>query len=409
MVPNASAVSVAHAALVFLVCCIIAPRAQAQDEYEVEEESRVWLRGLLDVRVVRGGNAPSWTDSGPGKTRYGGKSTDSGFERVTRLTLSQLVIEAGATLPWNMRAQAQVNLQPDLADDDAPWLIEAWLRKEWGQDENGWGLQAGLMGVPFSLEHVGPAWSSGYTISASALDSWLWEEISLAGTEGEWWHVTPGGLRMGVLVGAGFGPDQLGRLLALRGWAMGDGLSGFNSDLPLPSGVRTDIFDERDDRPAAYTWLSLGDAGERVSVRLGFLDNFGDQDATGVWNTHLATAGAIFHPHPRIDLLVQYLRGEARVRDTTNDSSVRAYYALLSHHEGRHRFTLRYDSFRVNDVDGGNSTEERGEGVTFAYLLEVGLRHRIGFEHIWLNSRRPAAAVPEPSQDGWQLSYRFRY
>ena len=40
---------------------------------------------------------------------------------------------------------------------------------------------------------------------------------------------------------------------------MGDGLSGLNSDLPLPNGTRTEIFDERDDRPAAYTWITLSD------------------------------------------------------------------------------------------------------------------------------------------------------
>ena len=107
--------------------------------------------------------------------------------------------------------------------------------------------------------------------------------------------------------------------------------------------------------------------------------------------------------------MVQYLRGKALVRATSNDSSLRAFYALLSHHYKGHRFTVRYDEFRVNDLDGGNSTRESGDGVTVAYLYEWGLRHRLGVEYIWLNSDRPLSAVPEPSQDGWQLSYRFRY
>jgi hypothetical protein len=396
----------AYACLLLLCWCVAPSLAWAQ--YDVEQEQRVWLRALLDVRVARGGSAPSWTDLGPGKTRYGGKSTAEGFERVTRGVLSQLAIEVGASLPGDIRAQLQVNVQPDIADNWDPWLIEALLRKEWGA-ANGFGLQVGLMNVPFSLEHVGPAWSPEYSISASALDSWLWEEISLAGVEGEWWHVTPGGLRLGAIFGAGFGPDQLGRVVALRGWALGDGLSGVNSDLPLPSGERTDIFDERDDRPAAYTWLTIGDAKERATLRLGYLDNGGDQDVEGVWNTHFSTIGAILHPHPSIDLLIQYLRGEARIRDRTNDSSLRAFYALLSHHRGRHRFSVRYDEFRVDDRDEGNPTVERGDGITAAYFLELGLRHRIGLEYIWLDSRRPSRVPPEPSQDGWQVSYRFRY
>jgi hypothetical protein len=398
-------VSAGYASLL-LLCCALPLRAWAQ--YDVEAEQRVWLRGVMDVRVVRGGAAPSWTDLGPGKTRYGGDFTESGFERATRGVMSQLVIEVGAALPAGIRAQLQVNMQPDIADDWDPWVTEALLRKEWGA-QSGLGLQAGVMGVPFSLEHVGPAWAPEYTISASALNSWLWEEISLAGLEGEWWHVTERGLRLGAIVGAGFGPDQLGRVLALRGWVLGDGLTGVNGDLPLPNGERTEIFDERDDRPAAYTWLTIGDAGERATLRVGYFDNNGDQDTAGVWNTHFGTVGAVLHPHPRIDLIVQYLTGEARIGDRTNDSSMRAFYALLSHHRGGHRFSVRYDEFRVEDDDQGNPTAERGDAITAAYFLELGLRHRFGFEYIWLDSHRPSRVPSDPPQDGWQLSYRFRY
>ena len=139
--------------------------------------------------------------------------------------------------------------------------------------------------------------------------------MSLAGVEGEWWKDTQSGLRLGVLAGIGYGPDLFGRLLALRGWAIGDGLGGFNGDLPLPNGTRTDIFDERDGRPAAYTWVTVGDVGERVALKVGYFDNRGDQDNPGVWHTRVATAGVVFHPHPSVDVIVQALRGKARVHD----------------------------------------------------------------------------------------------
>jgi hypothetical protein len=394
--------------LILLVSCSVVP-LQAWAQYDVEPEDRVWLRALLDLRVVRGGAAPSWTDHGPGKTRYGGDSTQDGFERVTRFVLSQLAIEVGASLPGDVRAQVQVNVQPDIADDYTPWLTEAYLRKEWGEEPDGWGLQAGVMTVPFSLEHTGPAWSPQYTISASALDSWLWEELNLAGAEGEWWHATQNGLRWDVVLGAGYGPDQLGRLVALRGWAIGDGVSGVNGDLPLPNGTRMDTFNERDHRPALYTWITLGDADERAALKLGLLDNLGDQDTAGVWHTRLAVVGTVLHPHPRVDFIAEYLRGEAHVYNNSNDSSLRAFYALLSLHHQRQRFSVRYDDFRVSDLDGGHSTREDGHAITAAYLVEWALRHRIAFEYVWLDSNRPQAAVPEPSQNGWQLSYRFRY
>ena len=392
---------------VLLVSCGLAPPA-AHAQYDVDEENRVWLRALIDVRVARGPEFPSWVDSGPGKLRYGGRSREAGFEQVTRVELAKLALQFGASLPWGIRAQAQANVQPDLADSYDPWLVEAFLRREWEGETTGWGLQAGLTSTPFSLEHVGPAWTPEYALSASALNNWLWEEISIAGIEGEWWCAGERGPRLGVVLGAGIGPDQLGRLLALRGWVIGDGLSGLNSDLPLPNGTRTDIFDERDDRPAAYALVTIGDQGERAALKVGYFDNRGDQNADGSWNTHFTTIGSVLHPLPNLDLVVQYLRGTALVRDTTNDSSLRAFYALVSYRHRAHRATVRYDEFRLGDLDGGNPTSEEGEGITAAYAFEWGLRHRIGVEYTWLDSRRPSSAS-ERSHDGWQLSYRFRY
>jgi hypothetical protein len=70
--------------------------------------------------------------------------------------------------------------------------------------------------------------------------------------------------------------------------------------------------------------------------------------------------------------------------------------------------TVRYDWFRVNDLDGGNSTSERGDAITGGYAFEWGLRQRIAVEYTSLYSKRPSGAS-ERSQSGWQLSYRFRY
>src|SRR5262249_44017096 len=226
-----------------LLCLLLSSPGRAQ--YEVETQQSVWVRALLDVRVVGGGPAPSWTDHGPGKMRYGGSNTPTGFERSTQLVLSQAALQLGASLPWGVRAQLQTNIEPDVADGYHPWLVEAILRREWGNGERGWGAQAGLANLPFSLENTGPAWMPGYTISASALNSWFWEDISLAGMEGEWWHTTMSGMRLGALVGAGYGRDQIGRLLALRGFALGDVIGGANGTLAVPTG-RTDIFVEHD-------------------------------------------------------------------------------------------------------------------------------------------------------------------
>lgn len=394
------------------VCLLLAalPR-YAWPQFETEPEPWFRLRGLLDVRVAQGGRASSWTDRGPGKGRYGGRSTiRGGSERVTRLSFAQLALEVEATLPGEIRAHAQVNWEPDSYTDDRPLLIEAFLRREWGRWEDGWGLQLGVMNAPFSLEHTGPAVTPLYTLTASALSTWVWEEGRIVGAAVDWWRVLSHGMRFSLLFGSGFGPDQMGRLLAVRGWALSDALAGVNSDTPLPpKGVTMSVFDERDRRPSLYSLATLTDERAILSLRLGYFDTLSDQGTPGVWEARFGTAGMILRPIGRLELLTQYMEGVAMVRGAANDVGFSGFYALASFGYRNHRASVRYDAFRTNDLDGAPFLREHGDGVTLAYFFEFGLHHRLGFEYMFLHSRRPILFRGDPSDDGWQLSYRFRY
>lgn len=388
-----------------LLLCALAPLA-AHAQYEVDRESPLWARALIDIRIGNGDRPRSWIDHGRGKLPYGG---DSQGDAATRAGLARLAVQIGASLPGGVRAQLQANVQPDVADGYDPWLVEAFLRKEWGAEQSTWALQAGIMGPPFSLEHAGPAWTPEYSLTSSALNTWLWEEISLAGLEGEWRGRLGDGMQLGAIIGVGFGTDRLARALALRGWVIGDHVGAANGDLPLPNGTRQEIFHERDDRPAAYALLTLADAENRGALKLGYFDNGGDLDEPGVWRTRIATVGAIWSPVPAVELVSQYLRGKALVRSPANDSSLRAFYVLLSHHRREHRISVRYDEFRVRDLDLGNPTAEMGDAITLGYSYEWGLRSRVGLEYTWLESIRPVGVPLDLRQDGWQVSYRFRY
>jgi hypothetical protein len=111
-----------------------------------------------------------------------------------------------------------------------------------------------------------------------------------------------------------------------------------------------------------------------------------------------------------MDFLVQYLEGRAHVRAPANDTGLSAFYVLLSYHHRGHRVSVRYDNFQLHDLDAvPPGTREHGDGVTLAYFFEFGLHHRVGFEYMFLHSYRPARLGTDPSDDGWQISYRFRY
>jgi hypothetical protein len=383
--------------------------------YAVEQRSRLSLRALVDLRVVRGSEAPSWQERGPGKLRYGGVLDDGAFDRVTRFAIAQLALQPALELGWGWRAEAQVNWDGDLddrgetsPDHDPVRIVEAFLRRDWPRDDGGASLLVGLSNPPFSLEHIGPARTPLLTLTPSALTSWLWEEGRVLGLEGHWWHVTPEDAEVAGFAGLGWGPDQQGILLARRGWVLSDFLSGANSKLPLlDGGGFTEVFDERDGRPALYAGGSVSDPWKIGSAHVGYFDNLGDLAVKGVWETRYGVAGVALQPVRGLDVTVQMLYGKTAVRGSMLASTVSAFYPVISYRWREHRVSFRYDDFRVRDDDGGADTDETGHAYTVAYLFEFWLRHRLAFEYVWVDSDRAGTGVP--GDDGWQLSYRFRY
>ena len=391
-----------------------AARAGAQD-YAVPEEPGVSLRALLDLRVVRGSEAPSWQEGGPGKLRYGGvQERDGGFERVTRFAISQLALEPSADLPWGMRAHVQINWDGDIddrgdtsPDHDVVRLVEGFVRKEWGNAAGGWGVLAGVSNPPFSLENIGPAWTPKYTLTPSALNTWLWEDGRVLGLEAEWWKTTRQDVDLDAVAGMGWGPDQMGILLARRGWVLSDFLNGVNNEFPLPGGGQGHGFDERDGRPALYVGGTAADPWKIGKLQAGYFDNLGNLAVQGVWEMRYAVVGVALQPLAGLDVLFQYLIGKTATRTNGFGSTVQALYPLISYRWREHRISFRYDDFRVQDEDGPPNTRERGHAFTVSYLFEFWLRHRIGFEYITVDSNR--AGFSPPGDDGWQISYRFRY
>jgi hypothetical protein len=383
--------------------------ARADDPYALESESPLRLRGLLDTRVAHGARDLGWTDRGPGKTRYGGNPSGDGAGRDTRLVLSHLALEIGGSLPFGLVPRAQLELETDADSSTRPLLIETFLRREWGGAPQGFGLQAGTMNPPLSLEHTGPAWTPAFTLTPSALGTWQWEEMRTTGIEAEWWRRF-GDLRLDVLAGSGFGGDDMGALIAQRGWVLSDYLAGVNVELPLPRRGRTmAVFRERDHRPGVYARAVLADRRETAALHLGYFDNLAEQARSGGWATRFGTVGAVVHPLPHLTVVAQYLEGATRTRVDDFDSAFRAVYGLVSVDYRRQRLSARYDFFRIDDHDGPPITREHGYALTFAYLIEIGLRHRLAIEYLRVTSHRPATGFDDPSDGGWQFSYRFRY
>src|SRR6478735_5771094 len=90
-----------------------------------------------------------------------------------------------------------------------------------------------LSWLPVSLEHEGSNWLVTDTITPSAINSWVGEEVKVLGLEGK--LETAFGEHQVALTGAAFVHDDMsGTLLSYRGWALHDVRLATNSDLPLP-------------------------------------------------------------------------------------------------------------------------------------------------------------------------------
>jgi hypothetical protein len=295
-------------------------------------------------------------------------------------------------------------------------------------------LRAGLQFAETSRENTDALWQSPYTLTFSALNSWIGEELRPTGLDVAVLLGEPGRSRF-ELAGMAFGgADTAGALLAWRGWAMGTRLSVVGETLPLPplptlapgaafgeqqrSGTRP--IDELDGR---IGWQARG-RWSRSGVGLlqaGWTDTRGDRglhDGQYAWATRFASVGAEAQLGP-LRLVAEGLSGETGMGVPSAahvDLHVRTAYALLTWAtpEGRFRLTARYDWFRNEDRDGvAEPNGESGWALTAAGFWTPRRWLRLGVEYLYLEGDRPAAAFSGTELDAGatraQLEVRLRF
>ena len=293
-------------------------------------------------------------------------------------------------------------------------------------------LRGGHFFPPLSLENDGFAWSPTRTLTASALGSWIGEEVRVTGLEASLELFLP--TSDVALTGAVFGGnDPCGSLLAWRGWAIGDRQTGYTDRLPLaplPAFQPDGIFPAQDPWVAPFREVD-GRAGwyvaasfvkpELLTFRALFYDNRGDplalEDGQYAWKTRFAGVGARLQLPARVELLGQFLDGwSAMGPEEAVDVSYRTWYVLASLALGSHRVSVRYEEFRVRDEDRYRVTDpndEEGEAWTAAWSLPFDRRTTVFLEVVSVGATRPARALlglPERARETLvQLGVRGRF
>ena len=230
--------------------------------------------------------------------------------------------------------------------------------------------------------------------------------------------------------------DPTGTLLAWRGWALHDIKATAYGRFALPpiDSIAPDgIFwrqapwvephHEIDDRVGYYAFADW-EMEDTFTLSALYYNNRGnpvgfDGDQYS-WHTDFYNIGLTTYLPGDIELLAQYMSGTTRmgpeIRDYyVLDAPFTSYYVLLSKMFDRHRLSLRYDNFKVEDlsfVDRDNNNEN-GHAIMAAVSRDYDDGDRLMLELQYVNSDRANRAdlnLPTRTKETQlQLSYRFAF
>jgi hypothetical protein len=372
----------ALSAMLFAAC--LATNAQALDLTDDLQVS-----GYLDARAIAAADPQSWLHGGLGKFRYGGKQK-FGAEGVLQADLDLDDVHFISVLR---------------ADPDAPSVVtalESYLRYDKMQGDLGWSVKAGAFFPTISLENDDLGWTSPYTLTPSAVNSWIGDELRTIGSEGtlRW----KSGLGVVSLTGALICcNDEAGVMIAERGWAMDDRPFGLFERERIPDATlrlfhvpvpgRTGMFDEIDGNIGWYAGAAWQLPGI-VKLTVTRYDNEGNSDVGSLrdmaWRTKFWNFGARTQLGPLV-VIAQQLSGytEVSVRGNDADTKFQAGFVMASYDMDNWRVSLREDLFQTRREEAvNNNWDEDGNATTGAisYLGIDGVR--LTSEIIAMNTRR---------------------
>ena len=370
----------------------------------------VEIRGLLDLRLVATDSERSWTGAGLDKTRFDRSSSP--------FRLGQAVLRVDGDLAPDFSASAVLS-----ASDDRRGLLdvnEAWVA--WNPvPSSPWKtrVRAGAFFPATSLEvgYDNIGWTPEHTVSSSAINSWLGEELRTLGVE---LNVNRNGRLagsphdFGVTGALLFGNDPVGTLLAWRGWSVGDRISGLSESLPLadlpvfrangdlPAQTRSiNVFREIDDRLGFYVGANYAynsPAKTRFELAVLHYDNQGDplviRSGQYSWRTRFNHVSLRLQGVGKWEFSAQWLGGDTLMGPNAVNLDYSAVYLLATHPLGPGTVAFRVDQFdtreRPEDVIRTDVNSEDGRALAVAYHWRISPSLSLVSEALVVDSDRPA-------------------
>jgi hypothetical protein len=348
----------------------------------------------IDLRAIASDGQRSYLDGGLGLLRF--DDQHQGL-RVGELRLGYLgqyanlvhvTIEAASyadhdRLPIDL-TEAFVELRP------FPWY--GWRPR----------LKLGAFYAPISLENRLEGWRSAYSLTPSAVNSWIGEELRTIGAEydldwlgrqrGHDWELSAGAAAFGW-------NDSAGTLMAERGWALTDRqttLFGWASDVGGALVPKVRPFYHDIDRRAGYYVDGSAKYLDAVELRALHYDNRANSLAyepalhDDAWHTWFDSAGLRWNPAYSWTLISQWLGGHTCVAGMFC-WQYDAAFLLASWQAGPNMVSTRYDDFQTH-MDSPpflSGYGQRGHAWTLTYQRDLGRFFEVLLEAMQVDSTLP--------------------
>ena len=384
-----------------------------------------------DVRLVAVDGEKSWVDGGFGKLRSG---NDGDHDFSVRPQLGNVNLIWQPQFTWSLSAVVVGTLQGGQRTEAG--LSQAYLTfKPMRGSRVAFSARAGLMFPPVSLEHEGADWHVKDSVTPSAINSWIGEEVRPVAVEGTLAaSLGPHKLRATVAVFAA--NDTAGTLLTFRGWALHDTVTLAGRRQPLPP-LDADVGSYQ----APFTHPLL-DVGPGFAHRRGYYaklswqlpipvrfelfryDNRANPEDVNAnlewgWRTQFDHLGAVAELGPSTELKLQAIDGRTRMGFAQAsrrwiDNRFRSAFAMLIQKFGSIGLAARAEAFDTHNrgSDVGSEYNETGWSAMLAAKRDWGQVTGL-LELLHVSSRRDTRAQiglsPRQNQTQLQASARIHW
>ena len=392
---------------------------------DVDEFPSLEIRGMLDLRYAHPDGPNTWVAGGLGKLSYADGRSGSD---IFNLSQAALVLQSQFAWNWTGILTAKYSDRQDFPLDLSEGIL---LYKPVSTSAWRFSGRLGAFMPPISMENTGVGWTSPYTLSNSAINSWVGEELKVFGGEGQVSYQLPQGDRIGLFA-AGFGNnDTAGVLLAWRGWSLDNYTATLHDSFALPTQTgllsffpkqspTTQPFVEIDNRPGFYSGFSMERPG-LAKFRALYYDNRGNpsvvRNGQYAWHTRFGSLGLKMDLPWETELIAQAMLGRTQMGAQIGglfavDTQFWAESLLLTKKFGQHRFSFRYDDFGAgaHDYLPQDPTQESGYALTGNYSITLLEHQQINFEISQISSNRASrlnmGQAAEQHEMLWQMAYR---